>query len=276
MKRYGLPIIILLTLVPTGIQQAVWITHFWEGSVSDYRGWFPQLYLPAYVLVQAYYPVLLGYWVWRLARLRSLPVWLSASGAIAQSALSLYLQHHPNAGLLLISYNIAALLLLTTIIATAAPRQRLWQWLGLRAPWVTYWPAWFFFAGYIILSLVLPEMQPFSRYPMYSSFPDYAQTFLVRDGRGQLVPLQRYFTVGGADLSHIYSRLHALYSAPAAGLHNEAAVDSATGRELYRLLMAGCHTRPATDSISIDRQTIRMIHDTIQTHETILYTGAVE
>lgn len=276
MKRYGLPIVILLALVPIGIQQAVWITHFFEGGLADYHRWFPRLYLPALVVIQCYYPVLLGYWVWRLAEGRGLAWYLSAASAVAQALLALYLQHQTDRGLRLIGYDVVVLLLLTAAPAVIAQTVRLWQWVALRAPWLAYWPAWFLFAGYIILSLVLPEAQPFSRYPMYSRFPHYAQTFLVRDGQGQMVPLQRYFTLSGAELSHVYAQLHATYSAPAAGLHTTAAVDSATGRELYRLLLAGRHTRLATDSITIARQTLRIVHDTIQTHEDILYRGAVE
>lgn len=60
------------------------------------------------------------------------------------------------------------------------------------------------FAGYVLLCLALPEFHPFSKYGMYNRFPDSAYGFYVRSETGQTVPLKAHFSMGAAELGHLY------------------------------------------------------------------------
>lgn len=62
----------------------------------------------------------------------------------------------------------------------------------------------FLFSGYLLLSLLLPEFHPFSRYPMYNSFPNYSYVFGVKDEAGNPVPLKKYFNTNADGWAHLY------------------------------------------------------------------------
>lgn len=51
----------------------------------------------------------------------------------------------------------------------------------------------FLFGAYLLLSLVIGEFHPLSRFPMYNSFPNYAYVFYLNDEKAQLVPYLKYF-----------------------------------------------------------------------------------
>ncbi len=58
--------------------------------------------------------------------------------------------------------------------------------------------------SYVVLSLLIGEVHPFSLVPMYNNFPNYAYAFYVSDEEGKLLPVNTYFNYGAGDLSHNY------------------------------------------------------------------------
>ena len=47
------------------------------------------------------------------------------------------------------------------------------------------------------------EFYPFTKFPMYSSFPNYSYVFYLTDEHGAFVPLNKYHSFGGA-FSHVF------------------------------------------------------------------------
>lgn len=66
------------------------------------------------------------------------------------------------------------------------------------------------FFVYIIISLVIGEFHPFSRYQMYDSFPLSATSFFLSKPDGKIIPLQEYFNYKTADISHNYATIKAI------------------------------------------------------------------
>ena len=59
---------------------------------------------------------------------------------------------------------------------------------------------------YVVASIIIgKEFHPFSRFPMYSTFPSYSYSFYLNNERGDLVPFTNYFSVKKAwNVSHQY------------------------------------------------------------------------
>jgi hypothetical protein len=57
---------------------------------------------------------------------------------------------------------------------------------------------------YILLSLVIGEVHPFTTVPMYNKFPNYAYAYYVSDENGKMLPVGSYFNYNAGNLSHNY------------------------------------------------------------------------
>lgn len=59
------------------------------------------------------------------------------------------------------------------------------------------------FLLYGIGYLVFGETHPFSRYPMYSSFPNWSYVFYITDKEDKIIPFEN-INIHGAEVSHLY------------------------------------------------------------------------
>lgn len=62
----------------------------------------------------------------------------------------------------------------------------------------------FLFFLFVALSWFIGEQHPFSRIPMYHSFPKYAYVFYLEDLNNQLVPFKEISKLHAAEMSHLY------------------------------------------------------------------------
>lgn len=51
--------------------------------------------------------------------------------------------------------------------------------------------------------LIFGETHPFSRYPMYSSFPNWSYVFYITDEHDKIIPFEK-INIHGAEVSHLY------------------------------------------------------------------------
>jgi hypothetical protein len=64
---------------------------------------------------------------------------------------------------------------------------------------------WFFLGGsYVLLSLIFGENHPFTRMPVYNSFPNFGYSFYLSDKEQKMFPARAYFNYNAGELSHIY------------------------------------------------------------------------
>lgn len=61
-----------------------------------------------------------------------------------------------------------------------------------------------FFLGYIIITLLVGEWHPFSNFPMYNNFPNWAYVFYVTDSSGKVLYNEEYFDKGSGSVAHMY------------------------------------------------------------------------
>lgn len=62
----------------------------------------------------------------------------------------------------------------------------------------------YLFFVFIISSWLIGEQHPFSRYPMYNSFPNYAYIFVLENKQNEHLPLIKYSRLNSAEISHLY------------------------------------------------------------------------
>lgn len=119
---------------------------------------------------------------------------------------------------------------------------------------------------YILLSWILPEYYPFSKYPMYSSWPNEIPVFLLRDDTNRMIPLNQVCVLNGAELSHIY------WTAKNANIE-----DSLIGKKMFDFIKNNRNTALLVkDSIYLNKVILSLHNDKIQTNEVQLYKGTLE
>ncbi len=69
-------------------------------------------------------------------------------------------------------------------------------------------------AGYVMLSLYIGEIHPFTLFPMYYTIPKYAYSFYFSDPAGKIYPANQYFNCGADALSHMYGTITGMEKIP--------------------------------------------------------------
>ncbi len=54
---------------------------------------------------------------------------------------------------------------------------------------------------YIFTSLIIGEFHPFSKFPMYSSFPNWSYSFFLTDSNNKFIPFNK-FNMSGGEMGH--------------------------------------------------------------------------
>ena len=125
-----------------------------------------------------------------------------------------------------------------------------------------------FCVSYVILSLIIGESHPFSREPMYNSFPNLSVAFYLSDSSGHLLPVKKYFRYNTDAITHNYHSIEESIGYPqkeSKSLLNEI------GQKMWAQIRP--HAYPATDThgITIHRASYFLSKDTICQNDQILY-----
>lgn len=124
----------------------------------------------------------------------------------------------------------------------------------------------FLFALYIILSWTIPEIYPFSKYPMYNSWGNEGAVFSLRDSKNQLIPLNKISKINGAKLSHIYT-----------AEKRKNVNDSLAGKKMMEFLKANRNKSSIVrGEVSINKTILLWNKNTIYTNEIQLYQDTLE
>lgn len=63
----------------------------------------------------------------------------------------------------------------------------------------------FLFGAYLLLSLAIGEFHPFSQFPMYNSFPNYAYAFYLSNEKKEIVPYRKlHFNKNAGYVAHTF------------------------------------------------------------------------
>jgi hypothetical protein len=134
----------------------------------------------------------------------------------------------------------------------------------------------FLFALYVGLSLMLDEFHPFSRFPMYDSFPNYAYSFYIADSKDELVPFREDFRTQANEISHMYCEICDEHKfARGFGQETEQQLNI-VGQELLTYILHARKKPLTMDSLSIHRVYYQFEEGKIITHDQQLCKRKVE
>jgi hypothetical protein len=114
--------------------------------------------------------------------------------------------------------------------------------------------------AYILLCLLIGEVHPFTRVPMYNKFDDYAYSFKLTDSDDQLIPISKYYRISSAGLGHKYSLF----------MQNPEAL-AYSGRELLNQLQESRKAKPPADSLRLYLVRHYLTNDSLLQTETLMY-----
>lgn len=132
------------------------------------------------------------------------------------------------------------------------------------------------FLLYIVLSLLLGEEHPFSRYPMYNSFPNTASVYFLKDKKGHTLALQKYFNLKAEELGHLPPDIAANQNISYDSLHNTTEGRKILGARLLHHVMQRALPALPFDTLQVWRKEYTYNGKAIQPHELLLYAGAAQ
>jgi hypothetical protein len=135
------------------------------------------------------------------------------------------------------------------------------------------WNLYIICAIYVLLSLLIGEVHPFTKVPMYSNFPNWAYSFYLCDSSNTLLPIRNYFTCADDELSHQYSaiceRLHINYGNQ---IETKVQLDS-IGKVLFLFLKEKQINPLPMNRIKIKRVCYKIHQNQLSQVEVILFDG---
>jgi hypothetical protein len=122
--------------------------------------------------------------------------------------------------------------------------------------------------SYVILSLIIGENHPFSREPMYNSFPNLAIAFYLTDSTGHILPVKKYFGYNTDAITHNYHSIEETMGYPG----NETKVIlNQIGVKMWGQIRPHAYPSTITHGITLYRISYFLSKDTICQNDQILY-----
>jgi hypothetical protein len=269
MKKIGLYIFLLLALLPSILNIFFPVYFYFEGTFLDHKHWFPNFYILTFLFFKLYYPIFYGGLTLYGATYYKVNKGAGFVFLIAQSIILLYVLQYHEWGFSIASKYVYLQIAIPLII----PLPGVAKQLSFR---YTANYNYFIFMGYILLSLVLSEFHPFSKYPMYNQFPNYAYLFFIRDNANQFVPLNAHYTATGANLGHLYFSICDLHHFNATNINTRSDTSDIIGKEMLHYIVSTRYNKSIPDSISINRICLHLEGGKIISNEIRLFKDKVE
>ena len=137
----------------------------------------------------------------------------------------------------------------------------------------------FLFIFYIVATVVIgKEFHPFSRFPMYSTFPNYSYSFYLHNERGELVPFTKYFSAKkSGNVSHQYFSFFD-FKGYNSGFGTEDSIQlNEAGKELMHEIVISHRLRAFDfDSLLLFRRCYYLQKGTICYNDKLLYEQVAE
>ena len=121
---------------------------------------------------------------------------------------------------------------------------------------------------YIIISLLVGEIHPFSRETMYDSFPNLAVTFYLNDSAANLLPVKKYFAYNTDAITHNYHNIEEIMGYQQVETKQRL---QEVGRKMWLQIMPRAYPTTDTHGITIHRVSYFMVNNSLQQNDEILY-----
>lgn len=128
---------------------------------------------------------------------------------------------------------------------------------------------------YLILCLLIGEVHPFTKMPMYDRFVNYAYSFKVTDKAGNIIPANRHYRVNCGSLAHKFYVICNTLQVNC-GFEKETTQElQLVGKQLLKELEASRKTNPPADTICLYLVNHYFDNDSIVKTERLMYAAKV-
>lgn len=244
---------------------------YFTGSLTDYKKWFPNFYLPVFLFFKFMLPLLYGLWVFNILTLlerSKFEIYFILTG---QTMFLLYILTCLSNGFDIVIVYPYGLLFLTVFLRVYNLLKKLVK--RYIFPYLVNY-MYFIFVIYICLSWLFNEFQPFSKYPMYSALGKKSYVFLLRDSKGRMIPLHNFFFVTGNGLGHLYFSLCNAQHLDAMG-NDLNGIKAVIGKEMFEYLSANRKAYLPEDTASLNRICFYFDKGEMKNDEVQLYKGKI-
>ncbi|MBL7793992.1 MAG: hypothetical protein JNK77_16815 [Saprospiraceae bacterium] len=136
----------------------------------------------------------------------------------------------------------------------------------------------FLFGAYLILSLVIGEFHPFSRLPMYNSFPNYAYIFYLSDENERLIPYLKYFdySKNASYIAFFFYSICTQHNYPYGTDQEDPDHLEKTGKEIMDIILKNEDTTPFDfDTLKLYRKNYYIHNNQIRYTDYLMYEKAI-
>jgi hypothetical protein len=274
----ALPVIILLPvlLIPF-INHFITIGALFQGALAQHKVWYPHLYFLTYPLLKLLYPCSLGLSLYAILR-NTTQVGKALQVLLVSSQTLLVFWAIDRFGILIVS-GYGYILLVCAVYRILSPEIKI---LLLQKAEANLNPLnnYSIFIAYVLICLVIgTEFHPFSNFPMYSSFPNSAYVFFLKNEQDKIVPLHQYFNQAKNTgyLAHIFYSSFKYHRYVNASDYDNPVYLKTAGKEMMHVILKDENTTALDfDSLKLYRRNYYLKSDSIKYQDVLIYEQGIK
>ena len=269
------PVILLPVLFLSLINHFVTIGVLFEGTLTAHKTWYPHFFYLSYAFVKLFFPAVYGIALYFLLQKNKLSLaaltMLIAQTIIVSAAMERY-------GFTTVAgYGYILMLSAVLQLLSSDTKQRYLNKIRLNLARLNLY---YLFIGYLVISLSIGvEFHPFSRFPMYSSFPNSAYVFFLKNENDSIVPFHKYFSPAKNTgyVAHIFYSYFKYHGYSNVNDYDNPVYLRSAGKEIVRMIVNGENlSKSGFDSLKLYRRNYYLQNDVIQYRDKMMYEQGVK
>jgi len=129
---------------------------------------------------------------------------------------------------------------------------------------------------YVAIVQLVGEWHPFSRFSMYSRFPDYADYYFLENGNGQIIPIKEHFTLKADEVKDFVNARMGKYNYSYGNRTSKLENFQHVGAEVLPIIISRRKKELRFDTVSLKRMYIYKENETIQQEKQLLNRMVLE
>jgi|ERR1043165_1310137 hypothetical protein len=274
MKRSELVIrctIVLLLLLAFAVYTYCPVQYLFDEGLRAHKTWFPRFYLFTYLFFKMAVPVLFGVWcaINAASQVQQQKYWVAAFGFFIGAIFCLLV--YDRAGfngellaVLLILFGQLISVVFYYLISLPKSKKRADKRNALA------WQYGFLLTYMAACLLVKDGFHPFYKFSMYNKIEERNYVFILRNSKGELLPLDDYLTIGENGLYRVYMATHDEHAA------DQKAADSASSGILWHRVLDSKKRSFNGDTIVLIKKVLQLQNGKIAASEHELYRNKID
>lgn len=121
--------------------------------------------------------------------------------------------------------------------------------------------------GYLLLSLTIGEVHPFTLVPMYNHFPNWSYAFYLTDEKNQLIPLKEHFRYSAGNFGHHFCAVAEDENISYGERRESDSELNLIGEKMLLKLSGQCYKKTEAEEVRLHRLCFYWEGDSVQTED---------